>query len=198
MSNIENGFSPNERRPRALNITVDQFMNGDPETWGGAFRVMCRWATPMVGPFDAEDVAQETWIRVTAAFSRMAPERRSEIGINFGSYLRKAVKNSSGMYVREMQRRKARQIKSHASDPANIGKNSDSLVDNRLEGRWNEEVLRASLPRSSQADILILLANEDLTYEEAFERLGVSFTTGRGILNRARANARKLDIFSDE
>lgn len=134
---------------------------------------LVRFATGLVGPFDAADVVADTFVRVLRSGSWLnAKDQRS--------YLYRAVVNEARMRHRSTMRRRAREMR--AADR--------EAVDER---EIRPEVLEALSVLSAQQRAMVVLTYwEDLQPAAVGQRLGVSEGSVRRQLARGRAKLREV------
>lgn len=134
---------------------------------------LVRFATGLVGPFDAADVVADTFVRVLrSGFWSDAKDQRS--------YLYRAVMNEARMRHRSTMRRRAREMR--AADP-------EAVHDRELR----PEVLEALSVLSPQQRAMVVLTYwEDLQPTAVAQRLGVSEGSVRRQLARGRAKLREV------
>lgn len=142
------------------------------DLWRSHAPNMLRFATVLVGPSDAHDVAVDAFLRAApAVIEGRADDPRS--------YLLRAVANRAHDLRRSRERRWARDI---AAVPATQAMAADPNLDVR------RAVSRLSL---SQRSVVYFVYWEDLRERDVSEILGISPGSVRRHLVRARAHLRK-------
>ncbi len=147
---------------------------------------------------DAEDIAQQVFIRVWKSAARYQPTAK------FTTWLFKITRN---LVFNEMRRRKRHPITSleretdagenfsQTPDPAAAGPDR-SLLETELQRAIQEAI--DALPETQRMAI-ILRRYEDLSYEEIGEVLDISVPAVKSVLFRARADLRvRLQKYLDE
>jgi RNA polymerase sigma-70 factor (ECF subfamily) len=151
------------------------------ERWGG--RVL-RFLERMVGEAGvAEDLVQETFLRVWRARERYQPEAR------FSTWLFTIAGNAARNELRRPFRRAAHESVDDDAEGAPLAlaaddPPSDELVDARRTGAGLEAAL-AELPER-QREALWLRAVEGLSYAEVAEALATSEKSVKALIHRAR------------
>jgi RNA polymerase sigma-70 factor (ECF subfamily) len=134
---------------------------------------LVRFATGLVGPFDAQDV-------VTDACLRAFQSRSWESVTNRRAYLYRSVFNQAKSHYRSAMRRRIREHT--AAAPASVDPSPIDI-----------DVLRAVDKLSMQQRAAVFLTYwEDLTPAQAANRLGVSEGSVKRHLARARARLKEL------
>jgi RNA polymerase sigma factor (sigma-70 family) len=148
-------------------------MTTDEETYRKHADDLVRFATGLVGPFDAPDVVTDACLHAFAAHSwPEVADRRA--------YLYRAVLNESRSRHRSDMRRRARELRAagpNSTQPAYV--DVDVL----------EAVARLSL---QQRAAVILTYWEDLAVDEVAGRLGISAGSVKRHLARARSRLKEL------
>jgi len=146
-----------------------------------------RWAYQIVRSHDiADDVAQDVFLRTYQAIDRLDPERP------LGAWLCRSTINRALNITRKSQYR-ARRVEEErpgvasSQPPAN---RPDELLHQREVLARVEQAIR-ELPAFYRA-VLILRVNEQMSYEEIADTLGVSMGTVMSRLARARKRLRKV------
>jgi RNA polymerase sigma-70 factor (ECF subfamily) len=155
-------------------MSTDHVRLGD-ETdalWRAHSTRLIAYATYLVGPGDAHDVVADAFIRVAS----QAVDGRIE---QPDTYLLRAVRNQANSLRRSRSRRWKR-------DLAGIGPASITQQDSYAEVR--RAIAQLSL---AQRSVVFLVYWEDRTEADAAELLGISQSTVRRHLERARIHLRK-------
>jgi RNA polymerase sigma-70 factor (ECF subfamily) len=150
------------------------------ERWAG--RVL-RFVERMVGEASvAEDLVQETFVRVWRARERYEPEAR------FSTWLFTIAGNAARNELRRPARRaRSASLDDEREDALELAAEDappDALVDARRTGRGLESAL-AGLPER-QREALWLRAVEGLSYAEVAEALGTTEKSVKALIHRAR------------
>jgi len=145
----------------------------DEEIYAKHADALVRFATGLVGPFDAPDVVSDAVIRAMTS-------RRWRDVENHRAYLYRSVLNEARMHHRSTMRRRARELRSYRDEPS-------YLPDVRPEVL---EAVGSLSPR--QRATVFLTYWEGLTPQEVGHRLGVSEGTVKRHLARARHTLRGL------
>lgn len=134
---------------------------------------LVRFATGLVGPFDAADVVADMFVRVLRSGSWLdAKDQRS--------YLYRAVVNEARMRHRSTMRRRAREMRAADREAAD-------------DREIRPEVLEALSVLSPQQRAMVVLTYwEDLEPAAVGQRLGVSEGSVRRQLARGRAKLREV------
>jgi RNA polymerase sigma-70 factor (ECF subfamily) len=166
------------------------FRAGDPTAFDGLFR---RWSGPLLryvermvrDPAVAEELVQETFIRVHGARERYSPEAR------FSTWLYRIATN---LALNELRRPRRRVLHRSTDEDDALplvaeGSGVDDVVDARREA---ETLLRAldELPEKQRA-ALCLAAVEGLSYAEVAEALEVTEKAVKALVHRARSGLAK-------
>lgn len=165
----------------------------EPAAFGAIFdrhyAAVHRFAERRVGPDQAAEVASETLVRAFARRTAFRPEAIDARPWLFGI--------ASNLILHE-RRRFARYLAA-VERAGNDLRRSDDLggIDDaprRLDAPGDRRRLREALLTLSDADreLLLLVAWDDLTYEQAAETLGIPVGTVRSRLHRAKARLREL------
>ena len=155
------------------------------ERW--AARVL-RFVERMVGERGvAEELVQETFVRVWRARERYAPEAR------FSTWLFTIAGNAARNELRRPFRHAAHESVDDDGAPLDLASEdppSDELVDARRTGQDLESAL-AGLPER-QREALWLRAVEGLSYAEVAEALATSEKSVKALIHRARVGLARL------
>jgi RNA polymerase sigma-70 factor (ECF subfamily) len=161
------------------------FRAGDAAAFDALFR---RWAGPLLRYLDrmlrdrgaAEELVQETFLRVHGARERYQPEAR------FSTWLYRIATNLARNELRRPRRREPHRSTDAGDAPELAGApaRAEDVLDARRLGERVEREL-AGLPENQRA-ALWLTAVEGLAYAEAAEALEVSEQALKALVHRAR------------
>ncbi len=140
-------------------------------------------------PQDAEDLAQEVFLRIYNARERYTPEA------SFHTWLYRIVTNLCLNYIRDQKRKKAYSIQNQdSSSPALMISDSSQETPSRILSRKEicSEVKNAlnKLP-ANQRMAVILSKYENLSYEEIAQIMKTSVQAVKSLLNRAKMNLKE-------
>jgi len=134
---------------------------------------LVKFATGLVGPFDAPDVVTDACLRVFGG-------RTWPTVTNHRAYLYRSVLNQARSHHRSTLRRRIREMRSAVPDEA-------------LSAETDLDVLEAIDKLSVQQRASVILTYwEDLTPEQSAARLGISEGSVRRHLARARSRLKEL------
>ena len=179
---------------------MERFQGGDADAFTRLFRRHQAWLINYIFGFvkdrdNAEDLAQETFIRVDKAADTYQPGRAS-----FKAWLRTIAKRLSLNHIRDRKRRDRHMVDNFVSTGSGDG-DADvfDLIENApadpsyqpevaLEREESSEILwNAILAMPEKHRTLIILRDmEGRSYEEISEILGLSLGTTKSRINRAR------------
>jgi RNA polymerase sigma-70 factor (ECF subfamily) len=174
--------------PDAETALIERCQQGDAAAFDALVQQYSSWVYNLAyrltgNPDDAEDVAQEAFVRVFKAIRRY---RRSAA---FSTWLYRVVTN---VCLDELKRRGRRPVPMSQSGDADSDppEAADPMADPAeiAERRERQAVIQraiASLPRQQRA-VLVLCDVQGMSYEEAAEVLGAKVGTVKSRLNRAR------------
>ena len=127
---------------------------------------------------DADDAAQETFIRVHRSLSSFDTDR------SFKAWIRRITFNTSLNVLRGTSNRKKPIVVSHTEHVADLSPNPEQVVETRDTGSHLHEAIE-SLTAELRATF-ILRANEEMSYREIARITGVKIGTVMSRLSRAR------------
>jgi RNA polymerase sigma-70 factor (ECF subfamily) len=164
--------------------------SGDPVAWEGLVRLhqeaVYRYACWLVGDHDeAEDVAQETFLRLMRTFDRFDSSRPLR------PWLIRIARNLARNRWRSARRALAA-LERFRVDRLLAGTSADASAEPALDPRGT--AWRAALARLAEADrqVVILRYLLDLSVEETGQALGLPIGTVKSRASRARARLRRL------
>jgi RNA polymerase sigma-70 factor (ECF subfamily) len=137
-------------------------------------------------PEDAEDLTQETFVRMFRALDRYDPERpftawlftiATRIGID---HLRRRRIQTFSLTVSEPG-----STEEHTLDVEDPGLKPDEVTSHAEEARWAQDLID-SLPEHYRI-VVLLRHQQDLSYEEIAEALNLPLGTVKARIHRARA-----------
>ncbi|MFC6882241.1 MULTISPECIES: RNA polymerase sigma factor [Actinomadura] len=160
----------------------------EPERFAALFRrhapAIMRYVVRRLGPGPADDIVAETFLvafRARASYDTARGDARAWLyGI-------------ATNLVRRHRRDEVRQLRALARTGADpVTESFSDAADTRLSAGAARRALAAALARlpAAQRDVLLLVAWEGLTYDEAGRALGVPAGTVRSRMNRARGKLR--------
>lgn len=143
----------------------------------------------------AEDLAQETFLRVYKSASRYEPRA------SFKSWLYTIATNLSRNEIRNRARRKTYYLEDMVDENEDVY-HSEFMVDTRFqpdilyEKKEREQLIRKTLKQlpENQRLALTLVTYQELSYEEISEILNCSVGAVKSLIHRARQNMKKLLI----
>ncbi len=143
----------------------------------------------------AEDLAQETFLRVYKSASRYEPRA------SFKSWLYTIATNLSRNEIRNRARRKTYYLEDMVDENEDVY-HSEFMVDTRFqpdilyEKKERQQIIRKTLKQlpENQRLALTLVTYQELSYEEISEILNCSVGAVKSLIHRARQNMRKLLI----
>lgn len=146
----------------------------------------------LLGPYsaEAEDLAQEVFIKVWKAASNYRPEAQ------FTTWLLTICRNSVFTQLKKSQRRKTETLEIHGQEGEGESPHPDLTMltpaANFLQAELNQrlEVAIARLPLN-QREAIIYRQQEQLDYEEIAKIMGVSVSSVKSLLFRARDTLRE-------
>ncbi|NUM36964.1 MAG: sigma-70 family RNA polymerase sigma factor [Candidatus Brocadiae bacterium] len=138
---------------------------------------------------DAEDLAQEVFLRVYNAREKYTPDA------SFHTWLYRIITNLCLNYIRDQKRKKARPLRDkNSSSPEMSLKDSTQETPSRMLSRQEicNEVKEAliSLPENQRMAV-ILAKYENLSYEEIAHIMKTSVQAVKSLLNRAKMNLKE-------
>jgi RNA polymerase sigma-70 factor (ECF subfamily) len=131
---------------------------------------------------DAEDLAQETFLRVFRAWDSYRPEG------SFEGWLRRITTNLFLDAKRREARMRFEALEEEASEVADLSSTPDRVIESMTLDVPLDEALSQLNPDLRQA--LVMCDVEGKSYQEIADALGVRLGTVRSRLHRARAQAR--------
>lgn len=145
----------------------------------------------------AEDLAQETFIRVFKSASRYEPKS------SFKSWLYTIATNLSRNEIRNRIRRKTYFLEDMVDENEDVY-HSEYMIDTRLqpdilyEKKERQQLIKRSLRQlpENQRLALTLVTYQELSYEDISEILNCSVGAVKSLIHRARQNMKKLLIKS--
>ena len=143
----------------------------------------------------AEDLAQETFLRVFKSASRYKPKS------TFKSWLYTIATNLSRNELRNRARRKTYYLEDLVDEDEDVYQ-SEFLIDTRLqpdilyEKKERRQLIKRTLDQlpENQRLALTLVTYQELSYEEISEILNCSIGAVKSLIHRARQNLKKLLI----
>ncbi len=143
----------------------------------------------------AEDLAQETFLRVYKSASRYEPRA------SFKSWLYTIATNLSRNEIRNRARRKTYYLEDMVDENEDVY-HSQYMVDTRFqpdilyEKKERQQLIRKTLKQlpENQRLALTLVTYQELSYEEISEILNCSVGAVKSLIHRARQNMKKLLI----
>ncbi len=143
----------------------------------------------------AEDLAQETFLRVYKSASRYEPRA------SFKSWLYTIATNLSRNEIRNRARRKTYYLEDMVDENEDVY-HSEFMVDTRFqpdilyEKKERQQIIRKTLKQlpENQRLALTLVTYQELSYEEISEILNCSVGAVKSLIHRARQNMKKLLI----
>lgn len=143
----------------------------------------------------AEDLAQETFLRVFKSASRYKPKS------TFKSWLYTIATNLSRNELRNRARRKTYYLEDLVDEDEDVYQ-SEFLIDTRLqpdilyEKKERQQLIKRTLNQlpENQRLALTLVTYQELSYEEISEILNCSIGAVKSLIHRARQNLKKLLI----
>jgi RNA polymerase sigma-70 factor (ECF subfamily) len=161
---------------------------GDPANWATIaedyYQFVYRFAYRLTGNRpDAEDLAQETFIRVFRAADTYQPEG------SFEGWLRRITTNLFLDAKRREGRLRLEALGDEADEVADLGSAPEELVASMSLGSALDGALSQLSADSRRA--LVMCDVEGRSYQEIADALGVQLGTVRSRLHRARAQARR-------
>lgn len=143
----------------------------------------------------AEDLAQETFLRVYKSASRYEPKA------SFKSWLYTIATNLSRNEIRNRTRRKTYYLEDMVDEDEDVY-HSEYMVDTRFqpdilyEKKERQQLIRKTLNQlpENQRLALTLVTYQELSYEEISEILNCSVGAVKSLIHRARQNMKKLLI----
>ena len=143
----------------------------------------------------AEDLAQETFLRVFKSASRYKPKS------TFKSWLYTIATNLSRNELRNRARRKTYYLEDLVDEDEDVYQ-SEFLIDTRLqpdilyEKKERQQLIKRTLDQlpENQRVALTLVTYQELSYEEISEILNCSIGAVKSLIHRARQNLKKLLI----
>ena len=174
-----------DRRDSAL---FSEFLSGNEDAFEKLYSryekplyVYCKYL--LSNPQDAEEVFQETWLRIV----RM--RRRGKEVEHFRAFLFTVARNTGLKYIERRKRRQGN-VSLEVIDPTNewlLQENSNQYSD--LRELVNRALTRVPVP---QREAFVLHTMLGYTFEEIAEMQGVSMTAAKTRAFRARHSLRKL------
>jgi RNA polymerase sigma factor (sigma-70 family) len=146
-------------------------------------RTVFRYAARRLGPFEADDIASETFL---VAFTRRAD-------FDGGADARPWLLGIATVLIHKLARLEAKAWRGmHAADLARVDMDEYSVVDARLDAKRLARRMGKTLARlpAGDRDALLLYTFGDLDYEGVSRALGIPVGTVRSRLNRARRKLR--------
>lgn len=145
----------------------------------------------------AEDLAQETFLRVFKNASRYEPKA------SFKSWLYTIATNLSRNEIRNRARRNTFFLEDMVDENENVD-DSEFMIDSRYqpdilyEKKERQQLIRKALKQlpENQRLALTLVTYQELSYEEISEILNCSVGAVKSLIHRARQNMKKLLIKS--
>lgn len=137
---------------------------------------------------DAEDAAQDTFVKAYRAIGRFSP------GAGFSAWITRIAVNTCIDRLRKAPHvsttRSTRDGDEYEMDPPSTDPGPERTYDAKLSGR----ALDGALGRLSEKlrTVIVLKELEGLSYEEIAETLGISMGTVKSRLSRARTELRKI------
>lgn len=143
----------------------------------------------------AEDLAQETFLRVFKSASRYKPKS------TFKSWLYTIATNLSRNELRNRARRKTYYLEDLVDEDEDVYQ-SEFLIDTKLqpdilyEKKERQQLIKRTLDQlpENQRLALTLVTYQELSYEEISEILNCSIGAVKSLIHRARQNLKKLLI----
>lgn len=155
-----------------------------------------RYLDRLVGPTDAEDVAQETFAKV----SRALPRFREDSSLSTWIY-----RIATNAACDRLRSRSSHGVRDVPLDEHPAVEDKGPGADQRLARREMNDCIDAYVARlpASYRSVVILSEHEGLTNKEIAETLGVTLDTVKIRLHRARARLRKdlgdgCDFYRDD
>ncbi len=145
----------------------------------------------------AEDLAQETFLRVLKSASRYEPKS------SFKSWLYTIATNLSRNEIRNRVRRKTYYLEDMVEENEDIH-HSEYMIDTRFqpdilyEKKERQQLVKKTLKQlpENQRLALTLVTYQELSYEEVSDILNCSVGAVKSLIHRARRNMKKLLIKS--
>jgi RNA polymerase sigma factor (sigma-70 family) len=181
------------KRPASDDVLWAQARGGDAEAFGeiyarhaAAVQQFCLWRT--ADPQAAEDAVATVFLEAWRLRARLDLTTESAAGLLLG-----IANNIVRGHWRSSRRHRQALTRLRAAAPAE-GVEPQSAVIARIDARRHvreaQEAIR-SLPRRER-EVLVLIADRDLSYEETASALGVPIGTVRSRLFRARRRLRSI------
>lgn len=161
----------------------------DPEAFGELFdrhfKTVVRFVERRLGPEPACEIATEVFLIAFRRLQSYDPSRSSAmpwlLGIASNQVL--AERRRFGRYLTAVERLGRQRAVSDTSDPAEL------VESDEFAGRVREALLALG---NSERELLLLVAWEGFTYEEAAEAFGLPIGTVRSKISRTRGRLRDL------